>query len=793
MIETVKRHTALVLALSTCLACTGQEGGPSSAAPAPVAVDSRYAEVVETLSTFIERELADKEIPGLSIALVDDQDLVWAAGFGYADPEAGVAATAETLYRVGSVSKLFTDLGIMQLVEQGRVDLDAPVTDYLPDFAPTNPFDRDITLRQLMSHRSGLVREPPVGHYFDDSEPTLEATVASLNDTRLVYEPESRIKYSNAAIATVGYVLEVLSGEPFTDNLQRAVLEPIGMSSSAFAPNDAIRSRLAKAVMWSYDGREFPAPTWELGMAPAGSMYAPVTDLAKFMKVLFANGVGPNGPVLQPETLAEMFTPQFAEEGDEGGFGIGFSIGELDGHRSYGHGGAIYGFATTFEVLPDEKIGAVAVANMDVVNSVTSRVVEQALRLMLAQRAGETLRVPAPSEPLDPSRAESFEGRWAADDLSVDLWSFRDEAVLETGRSRYRVRARGDSLLLEGRLIDGYELVPTETPGLLLDGELELLSVETPEPPPAPERFLGLLGEYGWDYNVLFVYEKGGQLHALVEWTEINPMLEVDGASQPTFDFPDGRLYHGEQLIFRLNEDGRATEAVLADIVFPRREIQGESAETFVIEPVRPVEELRAEALAATPPEESGDFVDPDLVDLADLDPSLRFDIRYATTNNFMQARFYDQPRAFMQRPAAEALVRAHRALEPHGYGLLIHDAYRPWYVTKMFFDATPEEHKHFVADPAHGSRHNRGCAVDLTLFDRETGEPVETVGLYDEFSERSYPEYMGGTEQQRWRRELLRDVMEAEGFRVYEYEWWHFDFDGWERYPIGNAVFEDL
>jgi D-alanyl-D-alanine dipeptidase len=146
-----------------------------------------------------------------------------------------------------------------------------------------------------------------------------------------------------------------------------------------------------------------------------------------------------------------------------------------------------------------------------------------------------------------------------------------------------------------------------------------------------------------------------------------------------------------------------------------------------------------------------------------------------------------------MQRPAAEAVVRAHRALAPLGYGLLIHDAYRPWFVTRMFWDATPEAQRDFVADPALGSRHNRGCAVDLTLFDRATGKPVEMVGLYDEFSARSYPEYMGGTSLQRWHRELLRDAMEAEGFRVYEYEWWHFDFDGWERYRIGNQVFEQI
>lgn len=172
-----------------------------------------YAAVVAALEPYIAWEVATKRLPALSIALVDDQQIVWARGFGTA--REGVPATAQTIHRVGSVSKLFTDLGVMQLVERGALDLDTPVTHYLPDFKPANPFgnaSKAVTLRQLMSHRAGLVREPPVGHYFDDTSPTLAATVASLNGTTLVYPPESRAKYSNAGIATVGYALERATG-----------------------------------------------------------------------------------------------------------------------------------------------------------------------------------------------------------------------------------------------------------------------------------------------------------------------------------------------------------------------------------------------------------------------------------------------------------------------------------------------------------------------------------------------------------------------------------------------------
>ena len=205
-------------------------------------------------------------------------------------------------------------------------------------------------------------------------------------------------------------------------------------------------------------------------------------------------------------------------------------------------------------------------------------------------------------------------------------------------------------------------------------------------------------------------------------------------------------------------------------MVFERRRVGPEDG-ADVPHPAAPAGRRAAQGstLGREPPDETGEFRAPDLVELTALDPTIKLDIRYATTNNFLGTVFYPEPRAFLQRPAAEALVRAHRKLRKQGYGLLMHDAYRPWHVTKMFWDATPDDKKIFVADPAKGSRHNRGSAVDLRLYDLKTGKPVEMVGGYDEFTDRSYPDYPGGTSLQRWHRDLLRDAMEAEGFTVYE------------------------
>ena len=193
------------------------------------------------------------------------------------------------------------------------------------------------------------------------------------------------------------------------------------------------------------------------------------------------------------------------------------------------------------------------------------------------------------------------------------------------------------------------------------------------------------------------------------------------------------------------------------------------------------------------PPREAGTFRPADLVELVTLDPTIRLDVRYATANNFVGRPVYTEARAFLQRPAAEALVRAHRALRDHGYGLLIFDGYRPWAVTKTFWDVTSGKQREFVADPKQGSKHNRGCAVDLSLYDLATGREVEMTSAYDEMSERSHPTYSGGTPAQRAARDLLRAALETEGFKVEPNEWWHFNYKDWRAYTILDIPFSAI
>lgn len=833
-LETTCRASLKLLPLTLLpllpVACTEAQdtGTPATS------VRDGFAEVAGALTVMIERERNQKGLAAMSIALVDDAGVAWADGFGEQAP--GIPATAETVYRVGSVSKLFTDIAVMQLAEQEHIDINAPVRNYLPGFAPDNRSGTPITLSQLMSHRSGLIREPPAGNYFDDSGASLAATVASLEGTPLVYEPGARTKYSNAGIAVVGYALEVMQGEPFADYVKRAVLDPVGLTNSAFTPEPEIVDDLARAYMWGIDRGLSDAPTFELGMVPAGSMYSTVLDLARFMGVMLRRGevadrtaeagdgarVGAGTPatgnatgsdtagtvgspqrrLLGASTLESMWEPQLAGPDSTIGYGLGFAVEERFGQRWLGHGGAIYGFSTQLAFLPDSRLGVVVTSAVDGTNAVTSRVADAALALMLAARSGSPLPA-APTRgttPVDPALALELEGAYGTGDGAIEF-DAREGRLFMTpfrGGTTVEIRARGDTLIVDDRTAFGTRFLregngpsailplgPHGTPVATLPRQ-----PPAPRPDPPPAHFNGLIGEYGPDYNVLYILERHGRLHALIEWFFLYPLEEI---SRDVYAFPDWGLYPGEELAFSRDGTGQAASVEAASVVFARRDVGTEAGGTFRIDPVRPVEELRTEALAASPPGEAGPFRDSELVEVATLDPGIRLDVRYASTNNFMSSVFYDEPRVFLQRPAAEGVVRAHQALARHGYGLLLHDGYRPWYVTRMFFDATPEAQRIFVADPASGSRHNRGSAIDLTMYDLETGEPAGMVGTYDEFSPRSFPDYPGGTSRQRWLREMLRRAMEAEGFTVYEAEWWHFDHEDWREYALQNATFGEL
>ena len=180
-----------------------------------------------------------------------------------------------------------------------------------------------------------------------------------------------------------------------------------------------------------------------------------------------------------------------------------------------------------------------------------------------------------------------------------------------------------------------------------------------------------------------------------------------------------------------------------------------------------------------------------ELVDMRALLPQARFDVTYAGTNNFLKRKIYPTADLFMRAPAARALVRASKILKRKGYGLLLYDGYRPYSVTELFYEEIGDTT--FVADPRKGSKHNRGMAIDLSLYFLKTGEPVPMPSGYDEASLRAYHDYQGGDLSALQNRALLRATMESVGFQVFKYEWWHYDFKGWEKCKTYDIWHEDI
>ena len=311
------------------------------------------------------------------------------------------------------------------------------------------------------------------------------------------------------------------------------------------------------------------------------------------------------------------------------------------------------------------------------------------------------------------------------------------------------------------------------------------------KPPVPPALWLEFIGEYGSDAKPIYVIERGGNLSLIVDRGEAC-RLQTDARDARRFTAGGTCAY--QLVVFSKDASGRTSSITIGGDAYPRRQMGPvEGSGQLHVEPLRPVADLLKEARSAVPPAESGSFHMSDLVEVVPVARTIRLDVRYATTNNFLGAVFYSQPRAFLQRPAVEALVRVQRTLQPLGYGLLIHDGYRPWYVTKVFWDATPANLKWLVANPASGSRHNRGAAVDLTLYELASGLVVQMPSTYDESTSRAYAFYPGGTDLQRWHRALLRRVMETEGFAVNPEEWWHFDYKDWRSYRVGNVPFEQI
>lgn len=751
-----------------------------------------YIAASRLLVAAINHELRDKQINGMTMALVDKNEIVWSKGFGMISETQ--PATPSTSYRVASISKLFTAIGVMKLVEAGKIQLDAPLSRYLPNLKFDNPFDKDITVRQLLSHRSGILREPPIGNYFDDNTTSLQKTVESLQNTPVHFEPESTVKYSNAAVTILGYLIQQISGKSFSEYMDTVVLREIDMANSSFKESKSLSS---EGEMWTYWDSHFKAPTFAMGIDPAAGLHSTMPDLCNFMSLLFNQGKNAAGQqVLKPESLSEMWKPQFTAE--KQGYGLGFYVMPYENTFRVQHSGVQYGIASRLYALPTQKLGVAAASNKDNANAVVDKLSNYALRLMLATQQKQELPQYDSLMVVPQEIQQKWIGTYSDGGKIISIYQKGKDLMIDDENRKLRLGFRNDSVFTNSAL-DVDSPVSVQEKVLTWNG-LKYDKIKLPEFS-YPNRYQSIVGEYGWNHNTLFIYPRYGKLFALIEWFDAYPLHEE---SDDFFRFPIDGLYSNERLQFIRDTSGKVVGVNAAGIYWKKRTQQSkdyvsgkkwvkDDENVFKIQPLKPFKTLRDVALKSTPPVEKGQFLQTELIEPSALYPNIKLDIRYAGNRNFMGQKFYDEPRAFLQRPAALALIRVAQNLEKEGLGLWIFDAYRPWYVTKMFWDATPQSKRYFVANPQKGSKHNRGCAVDLTLYDLKTSKTLPMPSLYDEFSKRAYPNYMGGTAAENANRAKLIRAMQQEGFTVNEGEWWHFDYRLWRGYQIGTKRFDEL
>ena len=338
-------------------------------AEAPLREQPRMADAIAVFDLWVEQHIAHRGVPGLSVAVVFDQEIVWSKGYGFADLEAQAPATPSTVYRIGSITKLFTSTAILLLRDQGKLRLDDPVSIYLPWFRVPNPFPDapEITIRQLLTHTAGLSREADFPYWTDHVFPTREELEKAVLKQVVINPPETTYHYSNLGMSLLGEIVTQVSGQPWADYVQEYVLDPLAMQSSSTAPDGELLQRLAKAYMLEGpDGtRKVMEYYTEGAIAPAASIVSTVEDLAGFASLQFRDGPAAGSQILKGSTLREMQRVHWVYDSFSGGRGLGFSISHRDGKNFVGHGGSIGGNVSNLLMVPSEKIAVIVAINAD--------------------------------------------------------------------------------------------------------------------------------------------------------------------------------------------------------------------------------------------------------------------------------------------------------------------------------------------------------------------------------------------------------------------------------------------
>jgi CubicO group peptidase (beta-lactamase class C family) len=502
-----------MLVASVLAGCAGMPKKPENIAPGD------YSSTKEYISRLIEKEMKKNDVTGLSIALVDDQRVLWAEGFGFADEANRIPATPETIYRAGSISKLFTATAIMQLAEQGKLDIDQPLQTYLSEFSIKSRFTdaAPITPRTIMTHHSGLPSELLKGMWTRNPEP-FENAVNALRYEYVAYPPNYVFSCSNLAVTLLGHAVEKVAARDFASHMDASLLQPLGMAHSRFSPAPDSSVLGAKAYRKGQEAEELP-----LSLVPAGGLNTSVIDLSRFMRMILAGGRTGEQQIIKPETLAEMLRPQNSAVPLDLDFRVGLAwmLGGLGGIdiRNAGpvahHSGATLNHHSQLILLPEQKLGVVVLSNSATAGSVVNKVATEALKLALEARSGikQPVQIVQPTGKGSLPRAElqTYEGRYASLLGVVDITNKSDYLRVEFMGKTLRLVPRPDGLLgfqyrlfgiipislgeldqvdISRATVAGREIVKAGINGK------EMLIGERIHPVPIPEAWHKRVGEY---------------------------------------------------------------------------------------------------------------------------------------------------------------------------------------------------------------------------------------------------------------------------------------------------------
>lgn len=335
----------------------------------PLAANHNVASNIELLRIWLETQMAYRNQPGLSIAIIHDQELVWAQGFGYADVAQQIPAAPQTIYRIASITKLFTATAVLQLRDAGKLQLDDPIRQYLPwfDIQSRFPDAPPVTLRHLLTHTAGLPRESAFPYWTDNQFPSREALQARLPEQTAALPTETRWKYSNLGLSLAGEVVTAVSGQAYPDYVHTHILQPLGMTDTFVETIDPAHPQLAVGY-----GRRKPDNSRALspftdsqGLTPAANIATTVLDLAKFAMLQFRDGAAGGGQILRGSTLREMQRIHWLHSDWKTGWGLGFRILRLNDKTTVGHGGAVLGYRTLLRLCPQDKTAVIVFTNSD--------------------------------------------------------------------------------------------------------------------------------------------------------------------------------------------------------------------------------------------------------------------------------------------------------------------------------------------------------------------------------------------------------------------------------------------